>query len=296
MGAPQSGTHPKLCSSIPIPQLGHLCPCSSTACSSSLPCFIFFSGENPSFWQSGSTWETLTPNSPHHLLDPGCPGLWISLTTGSPPKTGELLLLLQSCHGEGSTQTPHLIMCAQHQHRGLFWIFFLLKNPLRRPLKSHPAPGAVAELEACRGYPISKGGRIEKGNFPEIAVPTSCIVTGGNASSSCTPGLLPCRDPIPNHLTIPNHLPSTRRTPPSSVPGRQGQAEKGKAGRMSSRPWGSVRRAGKPRGRGAGSSPPPWQRWVEGGRGGGCTQANKDSADKANVTQSHACAKMSQQR
>lgn len=27
----------------------------------------------------------------------------------------------------------------------------------------------------------------------------------------------------------------------------------------------------------------------------GCTQANKDSADKANVTQSHACAKMSQQ-
>lgn len=31
------------------------------------------------------------------------------------------------------------------------------------------------------------------------------------------------------------------------------------------------------------------------GGGGGCTQANKDSADKANVTQSHACAKMSQQ-
>lgn len=28
---------------------------------------------------------------------------------------------------------------------------------------------------------------------------------------------------------------------------------------------GSVRRAGKPRGRGMGSSPPPWQLWVEGG-------------------------------
>lgn len=32
-----------------------------------------------------------------------------------------------------------------------------------------------------------------------------------------------------------------------------------------------------------------------GGGAGGCTRANKDSADKANVTQSHACAKMSQQ-
>lgn len=28
---------------------------------------------------------------------------------------------------------------------------------------------------------------------------------------------------------------------------------------------GSVSRAGKPRGRGRGSSPPPWQLWVEGG-------------------------------
>lgn len=135
--------------------------------------------------------------------------------------------------------------------QGLILDFLLLKNPLRRPLKSHPAPGAVAELEACRGYPISKGGRIEKGNFPEIAVPTSCIVTGGNASSSCTPGLLPCRDPIPNHLTIPNHLPSTRRTPPSSVPGRQGQAEKGKAGRMSSRPYGKCEESREAQGEGS---------------------------------------------
>lgn len=72
----------------------------------------------------------------------------------------------------------------------------------------------------------------------------------------------------------------------------EGQAEKGKAGRVRSRTSGKCEESREAQGEGSGQLSPTLAAL---GGGGGCTQANKDSADKANVTQSHACAKMSQQ-